>query len=177
MIIPIVKTPNPVLFQTAKKVLKFDLKLKRLIRDMGDTLKAARHPEGVGLAAPQVGISLRLFVTKPTQQSKIHAYLNPEIMTVEEIPPSDDEESDKSTLEGCLSVDRIWSPITRPLKVQMKYFDAEKKQHTEWFEGFKATIIQHEIDHLNGILFTNRSLEQNSPVYEEHNGKLEEIKI
>lgn len=177
MIVPIVKVPNPVLFQTSKKVVKFDAKLKKLIRDMGDTLKAARKPEGVGLAAPQVGIGLRLFVTRPTKQSKVRAYINPEILKTEELRTAEGEKKDSSTLEGCLSVDRIWSQITRPLKVQMKYFDTENKLHIDWFEGFKATIMQHEIDHLNGTLFTNRALEQNSAVYEEKNGKLEEIKI
>jgi len=177
MIVPIVKVPNPVLYQTAKKVVKFDAKLKRLICDMGDTLKAARNPEGVGLAAPQVGISLRLYVTKPTKQSKVRAYINPEIIKTEDLKTPEGEKKDSSTLEGCLSVDRIWSQISRPLKVQMKYIDEDGKKHTEWFEGFKATIMQHEIDHLNGTLFTNRALEQNSVVYEEKNGKLEEVKI
>ena len=177
MIVPITKVPNPILFQKAESVKKFDAKLKKLIQDMGDTLKAARDPEGVGLAAPQVGISLRLFVTRPTKQSKIRVYINPEITKIMEVKNEEGEKKNTSTLEGCLSVNRIWSEIERPLKVQMHYVDADNKPHSEWFEGFKATIMQHEIDHLNGTLFTNRALEQNSTVFEERNGKLEEIRI
>lgn len=177
MIVPITKVPNPVLFQKAKSVVKFDAKLKKLIVDMGDTLIASKNPEGVGLAAPQVGISLQIFVTRPTKTSKVRAYINPEITAVEEQEPATSDDEEKSTLEGCLSVDRIWSPITRSKRVRMRYKDENGKSHESWFEGFKATIMQHEVDHLNGILFTRRALEQNSPVYEERNGKLEEVRI
>src|SRR3989339_1144970 len=71
MILPVVKIPNKILLQKAKKVVKFDSKFLKLIKNMSDTLIASKNPEGVGLAAPQVGISIRLFVTRPTKRSKV----------------------------------------------------------------------------------------------------------
>ena len=177
MILPVVKIPNKILLQKAKKVVKFDSKFLKLIKNMSDTLIASKNPEGVGLAAPQVGISIRLFVTRPTKRSKVRSYINPIILKVDRIDSSKSEKKGTYTLEGCLSLDRIWSPITRSLKIHLQYQTFDKKMHIEWFEGFKATIMQHEIDHLNGILFTKRAVEQHSLVYEERNGKLEEIRI
>lgn len=178
MILPVVKVPAKVLTTPVKKVTKFDAKLVKLIRDMGDTLIAAKDPEGVGLAATQVGVNLSLFITRPDKRSKIRAYINPEILQFEKSAiENQKKDDDRTTLEGCLSIDRIWAPIERPQRVLMRYQTIDEKTHEEWFEGFKAVIMQHEVDHLNGILFTSRALEQNATVYEEEGGELHEIKL
>ncbi len=178
MILPVVKVPNPVLTSQVKPVKKFDAKLSKLIKDMGDTLVAARDPEGVGLAAPQIGLGIALFVTRPDKRAKIRAYINPLILKIEELAlTGKKQDNHKTTLEGCLSIDRIWSPITRPQRVLMSFQTPDGEKHEEWFEGFKAVIMQHEVDHLNGILFTARAMEQKSPVYEEHDGELNEIEV
>jgi len=178
MILPVVKVPNSVLLKSAKPVKRFDAKLLKLIRDMGDTLLAARNPEGVGLAAPQIGVDLALFVTRPDKRSKLRAYINPQILQIEDTEAhTKDEKKEKTTMEGCLSIDRIWSPIVRPQRILMKYQTSDEVVHEEWLQGFKAVIMQHEIDHLNGILFTRRALEQQSVVYEEKNGELQEIEV
>ncbi|MBP9690777.1 peptide deformylase [Candidatus Woesebacteria bacterium] len=178
MILPVVKVPNTVLTTQVKPVKKFDAKLRKLIKDMGDTLIAARDPEGVGLAAPQIGLGIALFVTRPDKRAKIRAYVNPVILKIEELA-QDGKKQDKhkTTLEGCLSIDRIWSPIMRPQRVLMSYQTPDAVKHEEWFDGFKAVIMQHEVDHLNGILFTTRAMQQNSTVYEEKDGELLEIEV
>ncbi len=179
MILPIVKVPNKVLNTPTKQVKNFDTKLKKLISDMTDTLLSAKDPEGVGLAATQVGVGLSVFITRPDKRAKVREYINPIILEIEDIEMnrSKDNDNGKTTLEGCLSVDRIWSPIERPQRVLLAYQRLDGTKHEEWFEGFKAVIIQHEVDHLNGILFTSRAMEQNSPLYEEKNGELEEMKV
>jgi peptide deformylase len=79
-------------------------------------------------------------------------------------------------LEGCLSIPKIWSPVARAKKILLEYQDLTCQVKREWFQGFKAIIIQHEVDHLNGILFTQRALEQKNPLYEEKEGKLKKLR-
>ena len=88
-------------------------------------------------------------------------------------PASTDSEDIK--LEGCLSIPRIWGPVTRNTKVLVEYQDLTGEKHTEWFSGFKSVIIQHEMDHLQGVLFTQRVLEQKGKLYQEKDGELEKI--
>lgn len=177
MILDIVKVPNPILYKRSIEIKKIDSKIMTLIRDMNDTLLAAKDPEGVGLAAPQVGRNVRLFVMRPNMKSAISEFINPLILKIDKTISTKSKVKNRSTLEGCLSVNKIWSPITRPTKIQVKFQTKDAITHTKWFDGFEAVIISHEIDHLDGILFTNRSIEQKRPVYEEKMGKLEEITI
>lgn len=177
MILPIVKVPSKVLTTPVKKIDKITPKIKKLIQDMEDTLVVQTDPEGVGLAATQVGVGLALFIIKPDETHPARAFINPEIIKVEEGTAPTKRSKSKTTLEGCLSVDRVWSPIIRPQKVLLSYQNEEGKRIEEWFEKFDAVIIQHEVDHLNGILFTQRALEQQKPIFEERNGELEEVKF
>ena len=139
-------------------------------------------PQGVGLAATQIGYSLALFIMKPSPKSKTEVCINPKIVTSVPFGVSQSQsESVKKTdstkkLEGCLSIPRIWGPVKRPQKVLMEYQDLTGKKHSKWFTGFKATIVQHEVDHLRGILFTQRALEQKTTLYEEKDGELEKMK-
>jgi len=173
----IVHAPNPILFQKTKAVAKIDEKIKKLIEEMKETLLAQSDPQGVGLSANQVGVGLSLFIMKPTKKSKIFVFINPKIIktVLEKERPSSKKKTIK--LEGCLSVPKIWGNVKRPSKVLLEYQtddeNFEKKQ--KWFCGFEAIIIQHEVDHLNGTLFTQRAVAQNQPLYEEKDGKLEKI--
>lgn len=177
MVLPIVKIPNKVLTTPTKPVKKLDAKIKKLISDMEETLIVQTDPEGVGLAATQVGIGLSLFIMKPSKTAKVMAFINPNIKEIVAETQKIAEKKDKSSLEGCLSIDRIWSPVRRPQKVLVSYMDSEGKMHEDWFEGFDAVIIQHEVDHLQGILFTQRAIEQNKRIFKEIDGELEEIQL
>ncbi len=180
--IPIITTPNSILVKKSDKVERFDKKLKNLVSQMEETLLATTDPKGVGLAAPQVGISLRIFQIKPTEKSKVLTFINPEIVpspatavSAEASQPgslanarSAPKNSKGKLLEGCLSIPNIWGNVTRKKEVTVKWQDENGKEHTKSFKGFSATIIQHELDHLNGILFTKHVLEQNEQLYRSH---------
>ncbi|MFH0749759.1 MAG: peptide deformylase [Candidatus Gottesmanbacteria bacterium] len=176
---PIVHIPNTVLSKSAKRVTVFDKKLHTIIADMKETLLAAKNPKGVGLAAPQIGVPLQLFLTKPSAKEEIRVFINPDIIHTDS-PISTEKKSEH--LEGCLSIPNIWGDVNRAPTVTIVYQDEKGQQHKETVTGFLATIIQHETDHINGILFTRRVLEQKNKLYQtgkDENGKeiLEEITI
>jgi len=177
----IVQIPNPILTLPSKKVTSFDKKLKIMIRDMKKILLTAKNPKGVGLAGPQAGFPYRIFLMKPTEKSAIRVCINPEILTLsKEMTGGVLQRENK--LEGCLSIPKIWGGVKRHMALTLRYQDENGKTLEEEFSGFPATIIQHETDHLNGILFTHRVIEQKGTFYqtaEDENGKeiLEEFKL
>ncbi|MEI6533447.1 MAG: peptide deformylase [Candidatus Roizmanbacteria bacterium] len=177
----LVTIPNKILTTPTKKITDFDDQLARIVKDMIDVLDAQKDPPGVGLASTQVGINKSLFIMRPTPHDKVDVCINPEIIELEKTTFEDvDEENEKDEedrkLEGCLSIPRVWSPVVRPNRVHLRYQTITGEIKEEWFEEFKATIVQHEVDHLNGILFTRRAVEQNAPMFEERKGKLKRIK-
>jgi peptide deformylase len=178
---PIVKVPSPVLTDVAKPVVNFDKRLSLLIQNLKETLVATKNPKGVGLAAPQIGESYRVFVTRPTERDAIRVFINPVIVTSSpELTDGVPERTNK--LEGCLSIPAIWGRVKRATSLTLKYQDESGNPHEELFKGFIATIIQHETDHLNGTLFTHRVLSQQGKFYQsgkDEEGKevLEEIEL
>jgi peptide deformylase len=144
-IFPIITIPDPVLRKQAKPIERVDDELRRLMDDMLATMYDA---PGIGLAAPQIGISRRLIVMDP---AKDDAPKTPVIMVNPEIL----ERSAEMRLheEGCLSIPDITAEIERPGKTRVSYIDGEGKKQEVALEGIWSTIVQHEIDHLNGILF------------------------
>jgi peptide deformylase len=142
---PIVKLPDPVLKQVSQPVERVDDELHALVGDMFQTMYDA---PGIGLAAVQVGIPRRLLVidlAKEDQPKDPMAFINPEIVW---------SSDDLSTYEeGCLSIPDVFDNVERPAEVKVKYVDERGKQQEMHCTGLMATCIQHEIDHLNGILF------------------------
>ncbi|MCL4359932.1 peptide deformylase [Patescibacteria group bacterium] len=178
---PIVAAPNPVLTSPARPVAQFDKKLASLVRDMTDTLLRTVNPKGVGLAAPQIGVSLRVFITRPRESTPVRVFINPEILSSSSDLTDGVPERGRK-MEGCLSIPRIWGKVRRAKTLTLRYQDINGAVHREPFSGFLATIIQHETDHINGILFTRRVLEQKGTLYEpskNEEGKevLREIKL
>lgn len=162
---PIVHAPDRVLASPAMPITVFDKRLSRLIVQLKQTLLATQNPKGVGLAAPQINEPYRVFVTRPTENSAIRVFVNPEIIrrsaqTTDGVPERDNK------LEGCLSLPKIWGRVKRAQTVTLRYQDKNGKSHKEEFSGFLATIIQHETDHINGVLFTQRVLEQQGKLYQ-----------
>lgn len=178
---PIVKVPHSVLTTPAKTIKVFDQKVLRLIEEMKTTLVKTRNPKGVGLAAPQIGEPYRLFIIRPHEKDPITVFINPEIIKLSEDFTDGVPERDQK-LEGCLSIPRIWGKVARAKSVTLTYQDEKGLTHTNEFTGFPATIIQHETDHINGILFTYRVLEQKGAFYQtskDEHGKevLDEIEL
>ncbi|MBI2616539.1 peptide deformylase [Candidatus Gottesmanbacteria bacterium] len=167
----IVTVPNPVLTTPAKPVTSIDRKTIGIVEQMKKELESQDNPRGVGLAAPQIGVSLQIFLTKPTESSPIEVYFNPKIvwtsLSKSEIIRKGEGKSlrKEKRLEGCLSIPNIWGQLKRPIKVRLSYMDIEGIGREKEFEGFLATLIQHETDHLAGILFTRRILEQNGKLF------------
>ena len=173
MIRPIVKVPKKILTMQVKPVKRFDAKLHKLIVDMKDTLNAARDPEGVGLAATQIGVPVSVFIMRPTKSALYTVCINPHILSSE--GTAEKKKKKEPRLEGCLSIDNIWSPVVRTNKVELAYQDEKGVQHRNIFTRFPAVIVQHEVDHLHGVLFTQRSLEQGRPLYQEFDGEFRKI--
>lgn len=149
MIYPIVVYGNPVLKKRGED-LKPGTDVKKLVEDMFETMHAA---SGIGLAAPQIGKSIRMFIVdgSPIEEEDMEdfqkVFINPEII---------EEFGDEWAFEeGCLSIPNIREDVSRPEKLVIRYFDENWEEHEEEYDGMKARIIQHEYDHIEGILFTD----------------------
>ncbi|MEM7109401.1 MAG: peptide deformylase [Bacteroidota bacterium] len=150
MIYPIVVYGDPILKKKAREIEKGELDVKELSEDMFETMAGAH---GIGLAAPQIGKSLRMFVVdgRPLEDEEMHdfvkVFINPQII---------EETGDEWPLEeGCLSIPNIREEVSRNTKLKINYFDVDWNEYTEEYSGMKARIIQHEYDHVEGILFTD----------------------
>jgi peptide deformylase len=141
----ILVVPHPVLKQVSTPVEKVDDDLRALMDDMLETMYAA---PGIGLAAVQIGVPKRVIVmdlARPDEEPQPRYYVNPEILWAsEETTPYE---------EGCLSVPEIFDEVERPSKVKLRYLNYQGEQIEEDAEGLFAVCIQHEMDHLEGVLF------------------------
>lgn len=137
--------------------------LEQIIREMRATLLAQKDPEGVGLAANQVGLPYRLFLARfDVKSPKIHIFINPQILNHSQ---TFQEYQKNAPLEGCLSVPKLYGLVKRYSWVELQYQDEKGVICNKRFEGFPAVVIQHEIDHLDGKIFTERILEQRGKLY------------
>jgi peptide deformylase len=160
MILPVVAYGDPVLRKRAESITKDYPKLEMLIENMKETMYGAF---GVGLAAPQIGLPIRLFLvdTEPfaedetfteEEQAELkgfkRTFINPEILK---------EEGDEWAFnEGCLSIPDVREDVFRQPKVTIRYQDENFKTHTEVYDGLIARVVQHEYDHIEGVLFTDK---------------------
>ena len=151
MILPIYAYGFSVLKKVAEDIDKDYPELEKLISNMWDTMYNA---QGIGLAAPQVGLSIRLFLVDTKQSMEEEekdkgikkVFINAEII--------EEAGDDFSYEEGCLSIPGVKGDVFRPEQVKIKYLDEQFKEHIEVYEGINARVIQHEYDHIDGILFT-----------------------
>lgn len=153
MILPIYVIGTTVLRKVAEEITPDYEGLEQLLKDMEETMY---HSDGVGLAAPQIGKSIRVFIIDASPMDEDDeslkdfkkVFINPKII----------EFRGERTLfnEGCLSIPTIREDVERESEIRIQYYDENFKFHDEVFDGIKARIIQHEYDHLEGILFTDR---------------------
>ena len=189
-VLQLVRPPHKALYKKAKPVNLSDGQLKQLILDMADTLVAQSDPPGVGLAAPQIGVSKQIFLLMP-QPGEIEVVVNPEVV---EWGSELQSGTEQDLLEGCLSLPKIYGPVERVKDLVLRYQTADLeaiKQAPDKqighlfvmvqkdFHDFPARIVQHELDHLRGRLFTSRVVEQGGSLYElvQKNGKEEFVPI
>jgi peptide deformylase len=160
MILPIVAYGDPVLKRKAKEIPEDFPNLQELIDNMFETMYNAN---GVGLAAPQIGRSIRLFIVDATPfaedeqipegdkailENAKEVFINPEIL---------DEDGDEWDFnEGCLSIPEVREDVFRKPKIEIKYFDRDFKLQHKTLDGLFARVVQHEYDHIEGILFTDK---------------------
>lgn len=139
----IVKEPDPVLREVAKEVTKFNDNLKKLLKDMAETMYDA---EGVGLAAPQIGISKRVIVVDVGDENGLVEMVNPVIV---------EKDGEQLGPEGCLSIPNLNGDVRRADRIVVEGQNSGGEKFTVQASGYFARAFQHEIDHLNGILFTD----------------------
>lgn len=139
----IVKDPDPVLREHAVKVTKFNANLHKLLKDMAETMYDA---EGVGLAAPQIGILKRVIVVDVGDESGLIEMVNPEMI---------ERDGEQLGPEGCLSIPGLNGDVRRWQRIKVQGQDRHGQTFIVEAEGFLARAFQHEIDHLNGVLFTD----------------------
>ena len=151
-VLPIVEVPDPRLRLVSQPVAQVDDTTRQLVADMIETMYAAH---GIGLAAIQVGVASRVLVIDLQEERDAEdqpirdprAYINPEILS------SSDELSTYN--EGCLSIPEQYAEVSRPARCRVRWTDEQGEGHEDEFDGLLATCMQHEIDHLNGVLFVD----------------------
>jgi peptide deformylase len=146
-VLNIIKIGHPTLRKVAKPVEKFDQDLEKLVLDMVETM---RLNDGIGLAAPQVNVSKRLFVIDKkliNEEWEAEAYINPKII-----------KADGSNIleEGCLSIPNIRADVDRPFKIEAEYQTLKGEKVREEMDDLLARVFQHEFDHLEGVLFVDK---------------------
>ncbi len=145
-ILPIITLPDPVLRKTSAAVETVDDEVRGLANNLLETMYAA---PGIGLAAVQVGVLRRMLVFDTAKGEDVpkepFVLINPEIVSFGDTPRVHEE--------GCLSIPRMYAEVERPAVVRVRYVDLDGKQQERDFADLQATVVQHEIDHLEGILF------------------------
>jgi peptide deformylase len=177
MVRKILQSGNPILRAKSKPVQKVDKKTLAIIKDLKDTLAVQKDPEGIGLAAPQIGKNLQIFLASFKSFERV--VINPELLIVEQpkVKTTKAQRSKKEILEGCLSLPYYYGPLERAGKITVKYMNEKGEEITEVFENFNAQIIMHEIDHLNGVLFIDRLFKEKKPLYKVDGDEWEEVEL
>ncbi len=155
---PILQVPNNLLHQKSERIVDINDEIKAIANDLLDTVHNTKDPEAAGLAAPQLGVLLRMCVVRKlpyddrpadSSNSKDYLLINPELIKVSKETVQD--------FEACMSIPDIYAKVTRPHKVKLKALDIMGNELKINASGYFARIIQHEIDHLDGILITDKA--------------------
>jgi len=180
MIQKIITVPNPLLRQKSKEVAKIDKKIQKVIADLLETVKSASEPEGLGLSAIQIGQPVRIFVAKTKKNFEV--FINPKIIEASKENLSEVLKKEKLFFEGCLSIPQIYGFVDRPYEIKLEWLDEKGQKKVRNFKNRFSVCLQHEFDHLEGILFIDRLLKQKGKLYELKRDKkdkevFEEVKL
>jgi peptide deformylase len=176
MVYKILQLPHPILRKKLPDLKKTDKKFLDFLKNFQETLEKQQNPEGLGLSANQVGKEYRMFLGR-IGKKEIRLFINPEIL----------EFSDERVVmtEGCLSIKNLYSKIERPKQIKLRYQSLNIRENqleigvnpegklanrlsaeiVETFEGLPARVMQHEVDHLNGVVFIDHALRQKAPIF------------
>lgn len=162
--IKLLRAPDPKLRTILKPVKKITPALGQTCRQMIKLTKTFVDPEGIGLAANQIGLGERFFVAKmgPSKKGQFKAYVNPQILSL--------SKKTKKYFEGCLSIPSYWGEVKRSTSIKVSFQDETGKSHQATFKGNNAWVFQHEMDHLDGVIFPDRVLQQKGRFFK-HTGK------
>lgn len=179
-IIPIITNNHPTLRKIVEPVTSLTPEIEELIIDLLTTLDDTKEL-GVGLSANQINRMHRVFVAKIADREEDITHTPPTVFINPELVSVSDEttlatDPDKQQLEGCLSLPNIYAFVERPLHVTVQYHTPDTLRNSKTpieqaFSDYNAVVVQHELDHLNGILFTDHALEQGQKIYEIIEGK------
>ncbi len=191
----ILTTPHPFLKHKAKPLGAWDKKTAKEVAQMAEILKHTVNPKGVGLAATQVGLDKRLFILLDEEKQTTKVFVNPEVISTSQKMLSSVYKKKKDRwFEGCLSIPKIWGFVDRPYQITVVFDTLVPSTKigeggtataggevlttvTEEFSDVSSAYIQHEIDHLNGILFTDRIIEQKGQILCETENGLSPINL
>jgi len=164
-VVPVLRMGHPVLKQVARPVERFGTdELRSLVRDMDDTMRARN---GAGIAAPQIGVSLRVVMFEVTANPRYpHAEAVPYTVLVNPVPTPVGTEMDEGW-EGCLSVPGLRGLVPRYTRLRYRGYDPNGQPIDRTVEGFHARVVQHEVDHLDGILYPMRIRDLRNLAYED----------
>ena len=161
MIKPFVVLPDGKIREKSQEVAAFDESLRKLIADLIDTAIAQTDPPALGLAAPQINVFKRVFIARI--RNKFKPFVNPRITKYSKVQTA--------LLEGCFSISGIYGQVTRPAEITVEAQDKRGKRMVSTYKGVAAKIIQHELDHLKGILFIDHVHEQNGKLFRIEKGQ------
>ena len=178
MPLPILTIPSPILRRKSVAVKAVDKKILKFIANLEETLVQKKRPKGVGLSAPQVGKLWRIFLTylPKGKNPAIQVFINPQIIAVAKkltLGPN----PKKPILEGCLSIPGIYGPVWRHQWLKLQWLEPSGQTLVAKFSAFPARVIQHELDPLDGILFTDRAVTDKLPLYQEKADQLVPISL
>lgn len=151
----VLTAPNPILRTKTKPVKKVTPELVKITKEMIKLTKSFQDPEGVGLSANQIGRTESFFIAKIGKE--FSACFNPKVLST--------SKTTKSFFEGCFSVPNYYGDVIRPAAIKVSYEDENGNIIKKSLKGFVALVFQHELDHLNGILFVDRILEQKGKIF------------
>lgn len=168
----LITAPHPKLRQVSLPIQDIDKRMLRLFRDLEHIMRRQNNPPAVGMALPQLGINLRAFGTLlPNNQGSLsyRLFINPTLIATSKEKSTKNPGSKDDVLEGCFSVPRLYGAVSRPVNAEFSYWTLDKNQKLQegkqTFIGYEARVMQHEFDHLNGILFTDYLLQSNEELF------------